>query len=185
MHHLRTIDLSSWYAVHTHLKQEDRASNNLSTLGIETLTPRIKKCRRNVYTGEVTHVGRPFFPNYVFVRFDIHQHFHKVRLTRGVHSVVSYGTTPAQVDRWIIAAIQSRIGEDGYVMIGENLKPGDEVVIEGGPMKDLQGVFERETSDADRVMILLQAITYQAHLVVDRESLRKIGQSGLNSTAVK
>jgi hypothetical protein len=53
------------------------------------------------------------------------------------------------------------------------LAPGDEVIIEEGPLKSLRGVFERETNGADRVRILLKAISFQAHLVIGREMLKK------------
>jgi transcription antitermination factor NusG len=156
--------------------QEERVNNNLGTLGIETLIPRYIKRRYNNYTGAVTHIIKPFFPNYVFARFDVSKLLHKVSLTRGVHSIVCYGTTPALVDDCIIATIRSRIGEDGYVKVGESLNPGDEVIVEDGLLKHFRGIFERETSDADRVMILLQTVSYQAHLVIERAGIKKVDQ---------
>jgi transcription antitermination factor NusG len=176
MYHASMPSIISWYVIHTHRRQEDCVAHNLSTLGIETITPRYVKRQYNNYTSEVIHVVKPFFPNYLFARFDIRKLLHKVRLTRGVHSIVCYGITPALVDDCIIATIRSQIGEDGYVKIGENLKPGDEVIIEDGLLKDFRGIFERETSDADRVMLLLQTVSYQAHLVIEREVLKKVGQ---------
>lgn len=176
MHHANISCVNNWYVVHTHRMQEERVNSNLGTLGIETLSTRYLKRRYNKYTGEVTDVIKPFFPNYVFARFDVSKLFHKVRLTRGVHSIVCYGATPALVDDFIIATIRSRIGEDGYVKIGGSLNPGDEVIIENGLLKDFRGIFERETNDVDRVMILLQTVSYQAHLVIEREALKKVGQ---------
>lgn len=177
MYHSNASDAIHWYVIHTHQRQESRAGDNLRTLGIETLAPVIKKRRCNNYTGEITYTIKPFFPNYIFARFDVQALLCKVRLTRGVHNVVSYGATPALVDNRIISTIQSRIGDDGYIEIGQNLKPGDKVIIEEGPLKDFIGVFERETGDANRVMILLQTVSYQAHLVIEREVVKKIDQS--------
>jgi transcriptional antiterminator RfaH len=175
MFYTDTTNAANWYVIHTHPRQEDRVDNNLRSAGIETLAPCIKKYSYNNYTGEVTHKIKPFFPNYIFARFEATRLLHKIRLTRGVHSVVCYGSTPANVDNSIIATIQSRIGEDGYIEIKEALKPGDEVIIEDGPLKDFRGIFERETGDVDRVMILLQTVSYQAHLVIEKEMLRKFG----------
>jgi transcriptional antiterminator RfaH len=174
MPHANITEFNSWYVIHTHRMQEERVNSNLGTLGIEPLVPRYIKRRYNSYTGAVTHIIRPFFPNYIFARFNISKLFHKVRLTRGVHSIVCYGTTPALVDNYIIATLRSRIDEDGYVKIGENLKPGDEVIIEDGLLKDFRGIFERETRDVDRVMILLQTVSFQAHLLVEKEVLKKV-----------
>ena len=167
-------DSARWYVVHTHSKQEDRVDSNLNTLKIETFSPCIKKRQYNNYTGEGIYKVRPLFPGYIFARFDLTKLHHKVRLTRGVHSLVCYGTTPAQVDSRIIDSIRSQLGEDGYVKIGESLKPGDEVIIEDGPLKSFRGIFERETSDLERVMILLKTVTYQAHLVIARDVLKKV-----------
>jgi transcriptional antiterminator RfaH len=167
-------DSAHWYVVHTHPKQEDRVDSNLNTLKIETFSPCIKKRQYNNYTGERFYKVRPLFPGYIFARFDLAKLHHKVRLTRGVHSLVCYGATPAQVDGLVINTIRSQLGVDGCVKIGESLKPGDEVVIDDGPLKSFRGIFERETSDLDRVMILLNTVSYQAHLVIARDLLKKI-----------
>jgi len=180
--HANMSNTANWYVIHTHPRQEDRVDNNLSNAGIETLAPRIKKYKYNSYTGEVIHKVKPFFPNYIFARFEAAKLLHKIRLTRGVHSVVCYGTTPAIVDNSIITAIQLFIKQKTENEIKEAIKPGDEVIIEDGPLKDFRGIFERETGDIDRVMILLQAVSYQAHLVVGKEMLRKAGKPNSRRT---
>jgi len=170
------LDTTNWYVIHTHPRQEARVENNLRNAGIETLFPRIKKYRYNGYVCEATHKIKPFFPNYIFARFEAMKSLHNIRLTRGVHSVVCYGATPAIIDNWIIVAIQSRMEEDGCIEIKEALKPGDEVIVEDGPLKDFRGIFEREASDIDRVVVLLRTVSYQAHLVIGKELLVKVSQ---------
>jgi transcriptional antiterminator RfaH len=176
MRHISTYDTANWYVIHTHPRQETRVDNNLSSAGIETLAPRIKKRKCNNYTGEVTYKIKSFFPNYIFARFDAAKILHKIRHTRGVHSVICCGTTPAVVDNLIIATIQSRMGQDGCIEVKEAIRLGDEVIVEDGPFKHFRGIFERETSDIDRVVVLLQTVSYQAHLVIEKEMLRKVGQ---------
>jgi transcription antitermination factor NusG len=56
----------------------------------------------------------------------------------------------------------------------QELKAGDEVIINEGRFQNLCGVFERELSDADRVSILLNTIDYQAHVVVNKNLISKI-----------
>ena len=56
----------------------------------------------------------------------------------------------------------------------EELKPGDAVVIKDGRFKNLCGVFERGMPDADRVRILLNAVSFQAHVVVNRALVSKV-----------
>src|SRR5687767_12130087 len=91
-------DTLSWYVVHTHPKQEDRANSNLRALGIETLEPILRVNKFNQFTGKVTHLVKPLFPSYIFSRFRYNELYHKVRYTRGVHNLVSFNNKPAEVD---------------------------------------------------------------------------------------
>jgi transcription antitermination factor NusG len=83
---------------------------------------------------------------------------------------------PAPISDAVIELIRSRVGEDGFVRLGEELKTGDPVVIDGGPFKGLMGVFERELSDRERVEILLTAVHYQGHIIIEKEHVRKVPQ---------
>jgi len=40
-------------------------------------------------------------------------------------------------------------------------------------LNNLTGIFECEMNDSDRVMILLQTINYQGHIIVEKNSIRK------------
>ncbi|HKX31154.1 MAG TPA: transcription termination/antitermination NusG family protein [Blastocatellia bacterium] len=168
-----------WYLVQTHPRQEGRAESNLKSFGIETLAPIFKDHRRNCYTGEVAFQARPLFPGYLFTRFVANDLYHKVHYTRGIRRLVSFGNSPTIVDEEIIALIRSRIGEDGFARMDEDLKPGDQVIIKDGPLRTFAGIFEREMKIDDRVRILLLAVSYQAHVEIDRGMVRKI--EGINS----
>jgi transcriptional antiterminator RfaH len=163
-----------WYLVQTHPRQEDRAENNLKSFGIETLAPKFKDRRRNFYTGEVTLHAKPLFSSYIFTRFIANDLYQKVRYTRGIRRLVSYGDFPTVIDEEIIAMIRSRIREDGFAKMNEDLKPGDKVIIQEGPFRNFAGIFESEMKGADRVSILLQTV-YQAHIVIERDVLKRIG----------
>lgn len=163
-----------WYAIHTNPKQEERAESNLEAWGIKTFNPRIRECRPNPFTGAPVYTSRPLFPRYIFAHFDLTTMLHKVRFTRGVHDVVSFGNTPIPVDAEVIRIIQSRIGEDGFVVIGDDLKAGDPVVIKDGPFKSLTGLFERKMKASDRVMVLLTVVNYQGRVEVERYLVEKV-----------
>jgi transcriptional antiterminator RfaH len=168
-----------WYLVQTLPKQEGRAESNLKSHGIETLLPRFQERRRNYYTGVVTQHPMPLFPSYIFARFKANDLYYKVRYTRGIRKLVSFGDHPTVIDEGVIAMIQSRIREDNFARIEEDLKPGDRVVIKEGPLKTFAGVFEREMKGADRVRILIETVSYQAHVEIERDMIKKISQAGL------
>jgi transcription elongation factor/antiterminator RfaH len=163
-----------WYVIYTHAKQEDRAEENLKVLGAQVFSPKIKERRYNKYTNALTYVTKPFFPRYIFARFKIDDLYHKVRFTRGVYSLVAFGEIPTPVDEGLIALIHANIGVDGFVTIGEDLRPGDKVVVKDGPLKNFAGVFVREMKDTDRIRILLQTVSYQAHIEIERDMVEKI-----------
>jgi len=108
-----------------HPKQEDRAEDNLKAWSVETFNPKLRERRYNQYTGTPTYVKKSLFPRYLFARFNASDLLHKVHFTRGIHSVVSFGNGPTSVDDKIIDIIQLRVGEDGFVKIGDKLKYGD------------------------------------------------------------
>jgi transcription antitermination factor NusG len=78
------------------------------------------------------------------------------------------------IEEEIVYMIRSRMGTDGFVKMGEDLKAGDRVVINDGRFQNLSGIFERETGDADRVQILLNAVNFQGHIVVNKALVSKV-----------
>ena len=167
-------DTLSWYVVHTRPKGEERANTNLQSLGIETLEPRLRVDKFNEFTGKLTQIVKPLFPGYIFSRFRYNELFHKVRYTRGVHSLVSFDNKPAQVDDEIVELVRAQIGGDGFVKTLDELKAGDEVRINHGRFHGFRGAFERGVPDSDRVRILLNTVSFQAHIVVDRALVTKV-----------
>lgn len=165
-----------WYVIHTNPRQEDRAEENLSAWGIKVFSPKLKEFHRRPYSGELAFAIKPLFPGYIFALFDVEILYHKVRYTRGIHNIVSAGNIPTAIDESIIRLIESRIGDDGLVRIGEDLRPGDEVVINDGLLNSLTGVFERTMRGSDRVMILLNTINYQAHIVIQKCLVKKVSR---------
>lgn len=169
-------DTLSWYVVHTYPQQEDRASINLGAWQVETLSPKLQVKKYNQFTGKVTLIAKALFPSYIFARFRLNQRYNRVRFTRGVHSLVCFNDTPASVDDETLELVRSRIGDDGFVNMFEELKAGDEVVINQGQFQNLSGVFEREMQGPDRVRILLNTVNFQAHVVVDKAGVNKVCQ---------
>lgn len=169
-----TANNLSWYVIHTHPKQEDRASGNLLTAGLEMLNPKLRVTKYNEFNGKPTRMVRPLFPGYIFGCFRYNESYHRVRFTRGVHSLISFNNEPTIVDEEIIELIRARVDKDGFVKKLDELKAGDEVRISDGRFQNLCGVFEREMPDSDRVSVLLNAVSFQFHVVVDRGLLSKV-----------
>lgn len=164
------FDGTLWYVVHTKPKEELRAERNLNVGGVETFTPLIKETRANRNSPAI----KPLFPRYLFARFNASEMLHKISFTRGVQGLVKFGGTPVPVADEIIDLIASRMGEDGFVRVGDELKSGDRVRISDGPFKNFVGIFERHMKQSDRVMVLLMMVNYQSHINIEKGLVRKI-----------
>lgn len=149
----------AWYAIHTHPRQESRAAQNLAFWEIQLFTPWIFK-KHQVRSPRKAQ-AEPLFPGYIFARFDCTQMLHKISFTRGVHSVLTFGGKPTPVHEEIIALCRSRISSDGFVHVARDFMPGEQVVIQSGPFKDMRAVFEKEMPDHERVRVLLNAVSLQ------------------------
>lgn len=167
-----------WYAINTHPKEEDRAASNLNAWNVETFNPKIRERRLNPFTGAPIYERKPLFPRYIFARFDAGILLSKIIFTRGVRQVVGFGNGPVPVEDEIIQFIKERMDKDGLINLEEEFKRGDLVTVKDGLLGELSGIFEREIQGTDRVRILLNAINYQASIVIPKEHVRKRTATG-------
>jgi transcriptional antiterminator RfaH len=168
---------TNWYAIHTKPTREDSAAMSIRRMGLEVLLPKMEQ-EKKVY-GRPHRVIKPLFPGYLFARFRPSNYLHMINYARGVRQVVTGCGMPVVVEGRIIQAIQARIGNEGYVRleIAEQLKPGDRVQIKEGPLRGWKGIFDRELSDRERVLILLDMIEYQAHVSVEKRCIGPVAQA--------
>ena len=166
-----------WYVIHTKHNQEDRAESNLRAWGVETFSPKLKARFPRQREGRPPVSGKPLFPQYIFARFDPTRLLHKVTFTRGVHEVVRFGGKTIPVDNEMMAIMRARVGGDGFIKIGEEFEAGNRVLIKDGPFRNFIGIFERELKETERVRILLTTVSFQSHVVLERDSITKtLGQ---------
>ena len=161
----------NWYAIQSKPEREDLAAYNLGRLGLEVFLPKMKLPR--LCWGVCQMSVRPLFPGYLFARFSPSSYLHLIKYARGVRRVVSCGEAVLPVDEGIIEAIQIRL-EGGQEQLPEpprHFRAGEQVRVEKGYLQGLIGIFERELSDQQRVVILLEAIEYQARVAIEKRYL--------------
>jgi transcriptional antiterminator RfaH len=156
-----------WYAVKAKHHQEGHAVLSLQRLGVETFFPLLQRSRvirrkRQTTTG-------PLFPGYLFAKFNFQTHHRAVSYAHGVGKIVEFGIIPAIVDEEIITAIEDRI-QGGYVTVPtQSFTRGQAVRITEGYLQGLHAIFERDMSDQERVVLLVQALSYQARVIVSSQ----------------
>ena len=165
-------DAMNWFVIHTKPRQEGMAQTNLRREGIETFLPKLR--RRRTIRRVRRWVTGPLFPNYLFAQFEFGTSGRLVKYANGIINIVSFGGKPAPVDDAIIRAIQSHCEENVVTIQPPEFRAGDTVEIQEGPLRGLKGIFERELSDSERVVILLQSIAAAARVEVSRDQLERI-----------
>jgi len=163
---------SAWYAIHAKPRQESLALASLQREKIETFFPLLR--RKRTIRRVRKWVTGPLFPGYFFAQFDAGLSGRLVRYADGVITVVSFGGKPAVVDPAIITALKDYAPGNVITVQPTGLRPGDVVEIQTGPLRGMQGIFEREMSDRDRVVILLEVLMKTTRVQVSREQLEKI-----------
>lgn len=161
---------SKWYVIHTKSGQEDVVDLHLSRLGLEILNPKL--IQERIVWGCLKTSIKPLFAGYIFAKFNAEKYLHTIQYTRGVRQVLRFGMTLFPVEEEIIQNIQSRLDNNGCVELKkETLVPGSSVQINVGAFSGLNGVFDRETSDKKRVVILLDVMGVRAQVVMGKQFL--------------
>ncbi len=158
--------MKNWYVINTKPKKEFQVEKLFIEGGIE------------IYNPKYLHDDRikPFFPGYEFIFFDYPDQYRLVKYTRGVKKVVGVREIPVPIPGEVIQEIKSR-EVNGLIEIdkyGEKPEVGDEIEVVEGPLKGLRGVFKKELTAKERVLILLNYVTYQAQLIIEKEKLKKV-----------
>jgi transcriptional antiterminator RfaH len=164
----------NWYAIHTKPRQEALAQMGLRREGIETFYPKLR--RRKTIRRVRKWVTGPLFPCYIFAKFDVVVSGRLVKYANGITNIVSFGGKPAIVDAAIISAIEDHAEDNVVTLSPPSFTPGDRVEIQTGPLRGLQGVFESELSDRDRVIVLLEVLAQGARVEIPRDLVEKIVQ---------
>jgi len=158
--------MKNWYVINTKPKKEFQVEKLFIEGGI------------GIYNPKYMHENKikAFFPGYGFVYFDFPAQYQLVKYTRGVKRVVGSREAPSAIHEEVIREIKSR-EIDGLIELykyGEEPEVGDEIEVMEGPLKGLRGMFKKELTAKERVIILLNYVTYQGQLIIEKEKLKKV-----------
>lgn len=149
--------MGEWYVVRTKPRQEQIAQENLVRQGYQCFCPRIAQWRKRF--GKRQLCIEAFFPGYLFIQLDLGlTNTAPIRSSRGVNSLVSFGSRIMPVPQDLIETMRQRMTDDGLVEKGESdYKYGQEVRVEEGPMVGLDAIFQTKRGE-DRAVLLLNIL---------------------------
>jgi transcriptional antiterminator RfaH len=164
--------MSNWYLIHTKIRQERVALENLERQGFECFLPLIwvEKLRRSA----LLIVEEPLFPRYLFIRLSSGTDapsWSPIRSTLGVSRLVTFGHTPAKIDDQLMAELQAHAANPEVRL--RHFAPGESVVVTNGPFVGLEAIYQMTDGDG-RVMVLLNILSKPVQLSIEPASIKKM-----------
>lgn len=127
-----------------------------------------------------TRTGRrstPFFPCYLFVQFGLpSDEYVRVRSAPGVVNLVSFDGVPAAVPDDVVQAIRDRLDVESHTRYPNPFRVGQRVVINDGPFRDLEAIFDGRLTGSGRVRVLIDLLGKQWRVQMNVASLSEAGQ---------
>jgi len=158
-----------WYVAQTQPRAESCAVAHLERQSYIVFCPRYRKTVR--HARNATSVLAPFFPNYLFLRFDpVHDAWRAVNGTRGVVRLVSQGKTPQPLPHGVVEDLLARTHAGGVMDWAPTFKIGQAVRIAEGPFADFVGKLEHLDA-AGRVCVLLDLLGRSVSVALRCEAL--------------
>lgn len=145
-----------WYAIQHKPAQGDRALEHLQNQDAQCFYPKVTVER--VHAGKRVTRLEPLFPGYLFVHLAPSSPlWGKLRSTRGVLRVVSFGGKPMPIPDEVIDYIY-----DGLTAVEDQggLKKGEKIQIQDGPFRGVEGIFQAYDGE-ERAIVLISFMQTQ------------------------
>ena len=169
------MDLTkNWYVLLSKPKQDEKAEFNLRNQGYEVYRPMAKRLRK--YRGKMIEREESLFPRYLFVSLDtINDNWAPIRSTRGVSQIVRFGMEPAKIPAELINDLKVSEGilaEKAIEM--DRFKKGEKIIIETGPYRGIQAIFECYQDGDQCVHVLFEMMGKMTKLPINVTNISKL-----------
>lgn len=161
-----------WFVIWAESRAEKKVAQRMAAMGLEPWLPIIKE--RHRWSDRWKKVECPLFPGYLFARAT-NADWPRILRTPGVLTVVREGGKPALLTGSFVMSLREAIERDGIVLeaVAERADyvPGDEVIVQDGPLVGLRGVVKQVRNRRQLIVWIEQigrgvAFTIEAALVL-------------------
>ncbi len=165
-----------WHVIHTKVKEEFRALENLQAQGFEVFLPTCQVQKK--YQGKIKLAVEPLFSRYLFIRLsDVSSNWFPIRSTRGVSQLLRFGvlSEPVVLPDPIIDCLKQRCAKEEP--LHELFNSGEMLEITQGPFKGFIGFFEKLKTLPDgisRALLLVEVLGSIQKLQIDLTQLKKL-----------
>ena len=160
-----------WHALSVKHQHERTVEAALKHKGFEAFSPTYRTRRQ--WSDRTKEIEQPLFAGYVFCRFAYPA---KARIlnTPAVSRVVEFGGGPAIVPDAEIAAVRAVVAAGQPMRPWPQLKPGDRVRVERGPLRGVEGILLRE-KDAVELVVSVELLQRSVAVQVDAMAVVPLG----------
>lgn len=165
-----------WHVIHTKVREEFRALENLHAQGFDVFLPTCQVQKK--LQGKIKLVTEPLFSRYLFIRLsDVSSNWFPIRSTRGVSQLLRFGnlTNPVEIPETIVEYLKQRCTKEEP--LHELFKHGEMVEITQGPFKGFIGFFEKLQSLPDglsRAILLVEILGSVHKLQIQLPQFKKL-----------
>jgi transcriptional antiterminator RfaH len=164
-----------WHVIHTKVREEFRALENLQNQGFEVFLPTCQVQKKS--QGKVKLATEPLFSRYLFIRLsDVSSNWSPIRSTRGVSQLLRFGqsTEPVVIPDPIVQCLQQRCTQEEP--LHQLFQAGELLEITKGPFKGLLGFFQKLQTLPDgmtRALLLVEILGSVQKISLNLPHLKK------------
>lgn len=164
-----------WHVIHTKVREEFRALENLQNQGFEVFLPTCQV--QKMAQGKIKLATEPLFSRYLFIRLsDVSSNWLSIRSTRGVSQLLRFGqsTEPVVIPDPIVQCLKQRCTQEEP--LHQIFQAGELLEISKGPFKGLLGVFQKLQTLPDgitRALLLVEILGSVQKISLNLPHLKK------------
>jgi transcription antitermination factor NusG len=148
-----------WYVLHAAPNCEPQVCKFLGFHGIEGYAPQFPPPPRTKAGSVRDRRRRWVFPGYVFFRIgEDFENWDLVRWAPGVRRMLQEDGAPGTLDDQVIDHVRRRLAERQLSPSRPSFYKGQPVVIQSGPLRMVDAIFEKNLDASQRVQVLVQLL---------------------------
>lgn len=164
-----------WHVIHTKVREEFRALENLQNQGFEVFLPTYQVQKKSQV--KIKLVTQPLFSRYLFIRLsDVSSNWFPIKSTRGVAQLLRFGqaTEPVVIPDSIVEFLKQRCSQEEP--LHELFHAGEMLEIIKGPFKGFLGFFQKLQTLPDgmtRALLLVEILGSVQKISLNLSHLKK------------
>ena len=160
----------SWVALQVRSRTEKLVACALTSKEIEVFLPLYTTRRR--WSDRVKELELPLFDGYVFCKLNLLYRMPALTIP-GVIQFVGVGKTPVPIEEDEITALQAVMKSGLPLMPWPFLKVGQQVRVEHGPLRGLEGIL-LQVKGSHRLVLSVSLLQRSVAVEVDRDSVTPV-----------